>query len=135
MGRGDGVQQRRGGPVRVRHPVPWGDEDFDWPKRDDGIPEGCVRVDNRLYDARMLEEWHPGGRIFVQAFSGHDATEPFVMYHRRRFPHTHPRVREAFVKVDESFQSTEQAAFDDYLELSDRVAKELLSFFNQTRKV
>jgi len=31
---------------------------------------------------------HPGGELFVKAFSGRDATEAFLSYHRRSFPHS-----------------------------------------------
>ena len=89
------------------------------------VPDDCIRIGNKLYNAKKLESWHPGGRIFIQAFTGHDATEPFVSYHRRRFPHKMPKVREAFVREDTSVSSKVEDAFDDYLELSDRVAKVL----------
>ena len=87
------------------------------------IPDDCIRIGNKLYNAKKMESWHPGGKIFIQAFTGHDATEPFVAYHRRRFPHKMPKVREAFVREDPSISSQVEEAFDDYLELSDRVAK------------
>ena len=87
------------------------------------IPDDCIRIGNKFYNAKKIESWHPGGKIFIQAFTGHDATEPFVAYHRRRFPHKMPKVREAFVKEDPSVSSEVGEAFDDYLELSDRVAK------------
>ena len=80
----------------------------------DHIPDDCIRIGNKLYNAEKIESWHPGGRIFIQAFSGHDATEPFVVYHRRRFPHKMPKVREAFVKEDPSVSSKVEEAFDDY---------------------
>ena len=89
------------------------------------VPDDCIRIGNKLYNAKKLESWHPGGKIFIQAFTGHDATEPFVSYHRRRFPHKMPKVREAFVREDTSVSSKVEDAFDDYLELSDRVAKVL----------
>ena len=89
----------------------------------DHIPEDCIRIGNKLYNAEKMESWHPGGRIFIQAFTGHDATEPFVVYHRRRFPHKMPKVREAFVKEDTSVSSKVEDAFEDYIELSDKVAK------------
>ena len=91
----------------------------------DAVPDDCIRIGNKLYNAKKLESWHPGGKIFIQAFTGHDATEPFVSYHRRRFPHKMPKVREAFVREDTSVSSKVEDAFDDYLELSDRVAKVL----------
>ena len=89
----------------------------------DHITDDCIRIGNMLYNAEKIESWHPGGRIFIQAFTGHDATEAFVLYHRRRFPHKMPKVREAFLKEDASVSSKVEDAFDDYIELSDRVAK------------
>ena len=95
------------------------------PESPDPIPDDCIRIGNKLYNAKKIESWHPGGKIFIQAFTGHDATEPFVAYHRRRFPHKMPKVREAFVREDTSVSSKVEEAFDDYLELSERVAKVL----------
>ena len=95
------------------------------PESPDPIPDDCIRIGNKLYNAKKIESWHPGGKIFIQAFTGHDATEPFVSYHRRRFPHKMPKVREAFVREDTSVSSKVEEAFDDYLELSERVAKVL----------
>ena len=48
-----------------------------------------------------------------------------IAYHRRRFPHKMPKVQEAFVREDTSISSKVEEAFDDFLELSDRVAKVL----------
>ena len=50
----------------------------------DLIPEDCIRVGNKLYNAEKIESWHPGGRLFIQAFTGHDATTTFVQHHRNR---------------------------------------------------
>ena len=61
--------------------------------------------------------------ILVQTFTGHDATETFVLHHRRKFPHKMPKVLDAFVTEDTSIPSTVEEAYDDYLELSERVAK------------
>ena len=59
----------------------------------------------------------------LQTFTGHDATETFILHHRRQFPHKMPKVRDAFVAEDTSIPSNTEEAFDDYLELSERVAK------------
>ena len=32
----------------------------------DRIPDDCIRVGNKLYNAKKLEAWHPGGKIFIQ---------------------------------------------------------------------
>ena len=59
----------------------------------------------------------------VQAFTGHDATETFILHHRRHFPHKMPKVREAFVLEDLSISSKVEEDYNEYLELSDRVGK------------
>lgn len=51
------------------------------------LTETTVQVDDKLYNAESLATIHPGGQIFVQAFAGRDATEAFLSYHRRTFPH------------------------------------------------
>jgi hypothetical protein len=61
--------------------------------------------------------------ITLKAFTGHDASEAFVLYHRRMFPHNNKKVKDAFVGKDESIKLSNQQAYDDYLELSERVSK------------
>ena len=46
-----------------------------------------VRVDGVLYDAAGMAKEHPGGELFVRAFAGRDASEAFLSYHRKAFPH------------------------------------------------
>jgi len=87
------------------------------------IPEDCIRIGNKLYNAGKIESWHPGGKIFIQTFTGQDATETFIMHHRRQFPHEMPKVRDAFVKEDTSIPSSVEEDYTDYLELSERLAK------------
>ena len=38
-------------------------------KEDDFIPHDCIRIGNKLYNAKKLESWHPGGRLFIQGQS------------------------------------------------------------------
>ena len=45
------------------------------------------------------------------------------MHHRRRFPHEMPKVKEAFVGEDPMISSASEEVYDDYLTLSDRIAK------------
>ena len=45
------------------------------------------------------------------------------MHHRRRFPHEMPKVKEAFVREDDSISPKSEEVYDDYLDLSERVAK------------
>ena len=100
------------------------------------IPEDCIRVGNKLYNAEKLESWHPGGRIFIQAFTGHDATQTFVQHHRKHFPHKKPEVQEAFVREDSSVSPKVEESFEDYLDLAERVAKVLTKRrgYNQIKK-
>lgn len=46
-----------------------------------------VQVDDKIYDAKTLAKAHAGGELFVKVFAGRDATEAFLSYHRKRFPH------------------------------------------------
>ena len=46
-----------------------------------------VLVDDKIYSVESLASAHPGGDIFVKAFAGRDATEAFISYHRKPFPH------------------------------------------------
>ena len=32
----------------------------------DSIPDDCIRIGNKLYNARKIEAWHPGGKFFIQ---------------------------------------------------------------------
>ena len=45
------------------------------------------------------------------------------MHHRRRFPHDKLKVKEAFVRGDPTISPTSEVIYDDYLTLSDRIAK------------
>jgi hypothetical protein len=61
-----------------------------------------IQVDDKVYSAKGLADNHPGllqsldpvlipdllgGELFVKAFAGRDATEAFLSYHRKKFPH------------------------------------------------
>ena len=46
-----------------------------------------IQVDNHIYDVESLSKYHPGGELFVKLFAGRDATNAFLSYHRRAFPH------------------------------------------------
>eukprot|EP00095_Tigriopus_kingsejongensis_P003768 maker-scaffold1165_size57908-snap-gene-0.8 protein:Tk03768 transcript:maker-scaffold1165_size57908-snap-gene-0.8-mRNA-1 annotation:"delta5 fatty acid desaturase a" len=81
-----------------------------------------IRVEDKIYSARLLAELHPGGPLFVQAFAGRDASTAFLTYHRRQFPHQ--RAAPAFQSKDESVQySPDDHA--DFIELCERVDKVL----------
>lgn len=46
-----------------------------------------IQVDDKIYSASKLAAVHPGGEVFVKSFAGRDASEAFISYHRRKFPH------------------------------------------------
>jgi fatty acid desaturase (delta-4 desaturase) len=52
------------------------------------LDDEVVQVDDKVYKTDGLAKIHPGGEVFVKAFSGRDATEAFLSYHRRSFPHS-----------------------------------------------
>jgi hypothetical protein len=107
------------------------------------VPSGIIRVENKLYSADKLMELHPGGPLFIavntqvlnilpklyysqhyfQAFSGRDASQAFIAYHRRSFPHS--RVKSAFDSIDETVEYSAEEDHADFMELCDRVAKVL----------
>jgi len=75
--------------------------------------EDRIQVDEFVYETKSLAEMHPGGPLFVKAFSGRDATEAFLSYHRRKFPHA--RLSHALVGSTEA--QKKGSADEDYLEL------------------
>ena len=38
-------------------------------KETDHIPEDCIRIGNKLYNAKKIEAWHPGGKLHIQGHS------------------------------------------------------------------
>lgn len=77
------------------------------------ITDDIVLVDDKLYSWKKLAANHPGGDIFVKAFAGRDATEAFMSYHRRLFPHS----LMAHAVVDTTPTLTNENYTADYLEL------------------
>jgi fatty acid desaturase (delta-4 desaturase) len=73
-----------------------------------------IRVDNHIYDVKSLSKYHPGGELFVKLFAGRDATNAFLSYHRRNFPHE--RMREHLLYESTQPKNTEPSK-EDYLEL------------------
>ena len=61
-------------------------------------------------------------KYHLQAFSGRDASQAFISYHRRNFPHA--RVKTAFVAVDKTVHYTSED-HSDFMEICDRVNKVL----------
>jgi len=81
-----------------------------------------VQVDDKLYDAKRLAASHPGGELFVRAFAGSDATEAFLSYHRRVFPHS----KHEYALVEKDVTSAKPEGVDkEYLELCEIVEKVL----------
>ncbi|TRY80542.1 hypothetical protein TCAL_04796 [Tigriopus californicus] len=81
-----------------------------------------IRVEDKVYSAKKLADLHPGGPLFIKAFSGRDASQAFLTYHRRQFPHQ--RVKEAFESTDETVTySTDDHA--DFIDLCERIEKVL----------
>jgi len=85
------------------------------------IADDAILVDNSLYSMTKLASNHPGGDLFVKAFGGRDATEAFMSYHRRLFPHA--LVKHAL--LDTIQNANNENYTDDYLELCAEVDKVL----------
>nr|AIW65591.1 delta5-desaturase 2 [Tigriopus japonicus] len=86
------------------------------------IGDESIRVEDKIYSAKTLANMHPGGPLFIKSFAGRDASQAFLSYHRRQFPHS--RVKEALEKVDPNVK-VDPHAQDDFLELCERVDKVL----------
>lgn len=50
--------------------------------------DNIIQIDNILYSTDALAKNHPGGKLFVEVFGGKNATNTFMSYHRRLFPHS-----------------------------------------------
>jgi acyl-lipid (7-3)-desaturase (Delta-4 desaturase) len=89
------------------------------PKNDEGLKElteTTVQVDDKLYNAETLANFHPGGDVFVKVFAGRDATDAFLSYHRRNFPHD--KMKDYLVGKTKSNRDEIQQHDDaEYLEL------------------
>mmetsp|Transcript_11214 Transcript_11214/g.11240 ORF Transcript_11214/g.11240 Transcript_11214/m.11240 type:complete len:431 (+) Transcript_11214:119-1411(+) len=81
------------------------------------IGEEVIRVDDKLYNAKVLADIHPGGELFVKVFAGLDATEAFASYHRRKFPHK--AMSDAC--IGNSVEEHPDAYMADYFELCQKV--------------
>lgn len=79
-----------------------------------GLKDDVIKVDNIIYSTEQLASTHPGGELFVKAFGGRDATEAFLSYHRRAFPHE----KMSYAKLDVTNTKLKADGVDDeYLEL------------------
>ena len=52
------------------------------------VDPASILIEDKYYSAEQLAQMHPGGPLFLKAFAGRDATQAFLSYHRRRFPHS-----------------------------------------------
>nr|UZZ64684.1 front-end desaturase [Platychelipus littoralis] len=95
---------------------------------DPSIDENSIRVENKIYSSKKLADLHPGGPLFIKAFSGRDASQAFISYHRRLFPHS--RVEKALVKVDNSvnYDNEDHKDFVQLCEIVDKVLPRMKSF-------
>jgi fatty acid desaturase (delta-4 desaturase) len=78
-----------------------------------------IQVDGNVYSAETLANEHPGGDLFIKAFAGRDASEAFVSYHRRKFPHS----KWSHAAVGKAVPLKEETADKDFLELCELVEK------------
>ncbi len=88
---------------------------------ENGIAPHHVAIDDKLYDAMKLAKIHPGGQMFVRSFAGSDASEAFISYHRRRFPHS--KMKDLVVGEIKPRKKPEND--DEYIELCELVEKML----------
>jgi fatty acid desaturase (delta-4 desaturase) len=75
-----------------------------------------LTIDNISYSVEKMAEIHPGGDLFVKAFSGRDATTAFMSYHRRPFPH------HKYSKVEEPITFRDE---QEYMELCNLISQVL----------
>lgn len=87
------------------------------------LPWDHIRIGNKSYDAKKLSGFHPGGPLFISAFAGRDASQAFVSYHRKPFPHQ--KVKFALEKEDPNIPLPDPHLNDDFFELVQRVEKVL----------
>lgn len=83
------------------------------------LAPNTIQVDGKVYSADILSNEHPGGDLFIKAFAGRDASEAFVSYHRRKFPH----VKWEHASVGKAVPLKEESADKDFLELCELVEK------------
>jgi fatty acid desaturase (delta-4 desaturase) len=84
------------------------------------IESDTIQVDDKVYSAKLLASIHPGGELFIKAFAGRDATEAFLSYHRRKFPHEKMRDKQV---GDNISTKSNQNVDNDFLELCDIIDK------------
>ncbi len=80
-----------------------------------------IQVNGVVYSAAELAKDHPGGEMFVHAFAGRDASEAFLSYHRKAFPHD----KMTFAAVGTAKPNKPADRDEEYLELCRIVEKVL----------
>eukprot|EP00095_Tigriopus_kingsejongensis_P012447 maker-scaffold89_size390429-snap-gene-2.26 protein:Tk12447 transcript:maker-scaffold89_size390429-snap-gene-2.26-mRNA-1 annotation:"delta-4 fatty acid" len=90
-------------------------------KEDLNPTEDEIRIGNKFYDVDKLKTFHPGGPLFISAFAGRDATQAFISYHRKQFPHK--RVEFALERTEKTVEDIDPNVNADYFELVRRVEK------------
>jgi len=76
-----------------------------------------IIIEGYTYSVKDLSKIHPGGPLFLEMFSGQDATNAFMSYHRRKFPHhKYYGMKEFSIKPNDEWYDK------DYLELCEKVA-------------
>nr|AIW65590.1 delta5-desaturase 1 [Tigriopus japonicus] len=86
-------------------------------------PANQVRIGNKFYNAEKLLDFHPGGQLFISAFAGRDASQAFMSYHRKRFPHQ--KMKFALDNEDTLAPKEDPHLNDDYFDLVERIEKVL----------
>ena len=41
----------------------------------EGLSQTQIRIQDKIYDAEKLADFHPGGPLFISAFAGRDASQ------------------------------------------------------------
>lgn len=80
-----------------------------------------ILIDNKIYSYNKLREIHPGGGFFIDFVCGRDATELFLSYHNRNFPHLNYKGFVLETLSDSNLSNVHYTA--DYLELCDIICK------------
>lgn len=88
------------------------------------LPDNSILIDNLVYSTEKLADLHPGGPLFIKAFSGQDASLAFLSYHRKNFPHK--KIESALdEKNDSSVILNKTNDTEDFMELCNAIDKVL----------
>jgi len=84
--------------------------------------DNIIQIDNILYSTDKLAKNHPGGKLFVEVFGGKDATNAFMSYHRRLFPHSKMIFAKLLTLEDKNIERMDP----EYIELS-KIIEQVIS--------